>query len=369
MDNNRFLENGDIDKLITQIIDEKFNNNDSIEIDGKSTSRTEYERKLFEEMTDFTRDVMLKDIFSYSNDQRKYYDQIMNYRKNKIKKTLQRTLASIKNMILKSIEIGEYLATNSGVMTGGEIHFSGNEVTKFALIRIHESAIHLAGEITVLIENGFSDGAEARWRTLNEYSIIASVLSSENRSDLSVRYVEHYKVGLYRTIKKFMKTSNAHSSEYDDIKKDFDDVKVKFGKDYVDNDYGWYDINPKIGIQELAEKYHNSNLLGYIQESNLTVHATSYKFDRFLNNEFKDRINSLEIVVQNLAISLSLVNQILILHFGKELHNITVVGYSIVKAYNAWVKDISRLFFEERSKIDKDKPKLNEFLGEVKNYD
>lgn len=45
-----------------------------------------------------------------------------------------------------------------------------------ALSRLHIRAIQIASEIMVLMENGYADGAMARWRTLHEVACVAMVL-------------------------------------------------------------------------------------------------------------------------------------------------------------------------------------------------
>ena len=58
------------------------------------------------------------------------------------------------------------------------------------LIRLHARACQVTGEILVLIENGYADGAMARWRTLHEIGIV-STLISEFGDEMAERYVAH----------------------------------------------------------------------------------------------------------------------------------------------------------------------------------
>jgi hypothetical protein len=59
-----------------------------------------------------------------------------------------------------------------------------------ALSCLHVRACQIAAEILTLMENGFADGAMARWRTLHEVSVIASILA-DNGDALAERYLAH----------------------------------------------------------------------------------------------------------------------------------------------------------------------------------
>ena len=45
------------------------------------------------------------------------------------------------------------------------------------LLRMHVRACQITSEIIVLLENGFADGAMARWRTLHEVTTVAAVIA------------------------------------------------------------------------------------------------------------------------------------------------------------------------------------------------
>lgn len=65
-----------------------------------------------------------------------------------------------------------------------------NRTLRMVLLRLHARACQIAAEIITLIENGFADGAMARWRTLHELYVVASVLV-EGGEELAERYVDH----------------------------------------------------------------------------------------------------------------------------------------------------------------------------------
>ncbi len=58
------------------------------------------------------------------------------------------------------------------------------------LIRLHMRACQVVGEIIALMENGFADGAMARWRTLHEITVVAMLIHVHGE-DIAERYVLH----------------------------------------------------------------------------------------------------------------------------------------------------------------------------------
>lgn len=58
------------------------------------------------------------------------------------------------------------------------------------LFRLHARACQVTEEIILLLESGFADGAMARWRTLHEISVVATVLV-DHGEEIAKRYVAH----------------------------------------------------------------------------------------------------------------------------------------------------------------------------------
>jgi hypothetical protein len=69
---------------------------------------------------------------------------------------------------------------------------------------LHSRACQVAGEIEVLLSQGFADGAHARWRSLYEISIIAELMAA-NGDELAVRYVDHATVERWRAMRIYQK--------------------------------------------------------------------------------------------------------------------------------------------------------------------
>lgn len=68
---------------------------------------------------------------------------------------------------------------------------------RWLLERLYVRACQVSDEIICLLENGFADGAMARWRTLHEIAVVAVVIS-EGDEDLAERYIRHDAVEVKR---------------------------------------------------------------------------------------------------------------------------------------------------------------------------
>jgi hypothetical protein len=93
------------------------------------------------------------------------------------------------------------------------------------------------------MENGFADGAIARWRTLHEISVVATLIS-QHGNDLALRYLAHEAVEAKRALDRF---STCHEGlgyaplskrEIKQIERDYADSLEVFGHNFGSH-YGW----------------------------------------------------------------------------------------------------------------------------------
>lgn len=82
-------------------------------------------------------------------------------------------------------------------------HLSGKpgrgDLRAGALARLHIRACRIAKEILLLLENGFAEGAQARWRTLHEVAVTATLIA-EGGDTLAERYFDHEAVERKRAL-------------------------------------------------------------------------------------------------------------------------------------------------------------------------
>lgn len=111
------------------------------------------------------------------------------------------------------------------------------------LLRLHVRACQVTHEIIVLLENGYADGAMARWRTLHEIAITAAVIAKFG-DDIAERYVHYQIVESHKAAIAYEQNHQAlgfkpiSKLQLERIRRDYDKVKERFGKGFGD-EYGW----------------------------------------------------------------------------------------------------------------------------------
>lgn len=111
------------------------------------------------------------------------------------------------------------------------------------LLRLHVRACQVTHEIIVLLENGYADGAMARWRTLHEIAITAAVIAKFG-DEIAERYVHYQIVESHKAAIAFEQNHQAlgftpiSKRQLERIQRDFEKAKERFGKAFGD-EYGW----------------------------------------------------------------------------------------------------------------------------------
>lgn len=359
MDEINFLEKNIVDKNLEKQVEDLFGNDESIIVHNITYTMNELYLKMFDEIVKKTTLISIDEIIKYLDDIKSDYDFGLNKTKESIHSLLPKTLAFLKMMTAKTYEVLKYLSQNVGSTNEGKTGIKYEEMTKFTLLRIIHRSLEIMGEIITLIENGFVYGAEARWRVLNEYSVIAVVIASENDDELTERYINHEIIGSKKGAEKIDYYTKTEPSLYTKIKADYDTLEALYGKEYK-NQYGWYKPNPNINFVDLATKYNFGNILGYVQIANFSNHGSSYLFTNFDLNDTKERINYLEPIVQNVVSSLNITVNNVIRLFLEEVDFLTIEAAVTLGFFNTCTEKIAELYFNERAMVDKNKPKYNE---------
>jgi Family of unknown function (DUF5677) len=151
---------------------------------------------------------------------------------------------------------------------------------KSLMNRLFARGLQVADEIICLLENGFADGAMARWRTLHEISVVAAVLAKFG-DDIATRYIAHQSVDSMKALRKYQ--ACYASIGYDPIPQpDVDKINsayqaaiTRFGGDFK-SDYGWAAVHlrkhkPTFADLEMAAGF--SEMRSHYQMANMNVHA------------------------------------------------------------------------------------------------
>lgn len=124
------------------------------------------------------------------------------------------------------------------------------------LLRLHVRACQVTAEIITLLENGYADGAMARWRTLHEISIVMALIN-EYGEQLAERYIAHRVVedksgkDQYELCHEQLGYPPLTKKESNDIEKAFKAAISKYGKEFS-GPYGWAAGMFQKEIEELA---------------------------------------------------------------------------------------------------------------------
>jgi hypothetical protein len=148
------------------------------------------------------------------------------------------------------------------------------------LIRLLTRGCQVTDEIICLLENGFADGAMARWRTLHEIAVVAAVIRHYG-SDIAERYVDHQAVESKRKLDKYLacykdlgyKPLSARAQQK--IEKAYNAAVARYGKTFK-SDYGWAAFHLKIDrptFADLEKAAGRAEMRSYYQMGNDNIHA------------------------------------------------------------------------------------------------
>lgn len=151
---------------------------------------------------------------------------------------------------------------------------------RWVLVRLHARACQVTDEIICLMENGFADGAMARWRTLHELSVVATLIS-DGDEDLAERYILHDAVEVKRQADDYDATqvplgfSPINKREREFIEREYKAVLDRFGLAFA-HPYGWAAkcLNHKRPtFKELQVAADRAGMNSYYKMASFNVHA------------------------------------------------------------------------------------------------
>jgi hypothetical protein len=153
---------------------------------------------------------------------------------------------------------------------------------RFVLMHLHVRACQVAEEIITLMENGFADGAMARWRTLHELDVVTTVIE-DGVEELANRYIHHNVVETKKQADNYDKTlvslgyPPVRPHERKRIEKNYADAIQRYGKPFG-TDYGWaadHLNNTRPTFKTLQTAADQSGMNSYYKIANWNVHASA----------------------------------------------------------------------------------------------
>ena len=156
-----------------------------------------------------------------------------------------------------------------------------NDLVFECLVRIHAKACQIAGEILVLCQHGFPDGALARWRTLHELAVVQQFIAKEGRP-VAQRYLDHVAVANYSEA--LVYKENAAALEFEplgdielaELKQKCDEVCAKYEPSFCRPD-GWVptyiETGNLRGIRAVEQSVSLGSLSPFVRMANSRIHA------------------------------------------------------------------------------------------------
>ncbi len=184
-------------------------------------------------------------------------------------------LGQLRMLLTMSREWCEWSHRRNESLKGGK-----KKQLRAILIRLLVRGCQVTDEIICLLENGFADGAMARWRTLHEIAVVAAVIS-QHGEDIAERYIDHQAVESKRALDKYLACYKdlgykpLPAREQKKILKAYDKAITKYGKSF-DSDYGWaahHLNNPKPSFTALEKAAGRAEMRSYYQMGNDNIHA------------------------------------------------------------------------------------------------
>lgn len=161
---------------------------------------------------------------------------------------------------------------------GAEVHMRArrsraktNLILRDTLIQLHVRACQVVAEILCLMENGFADGAMARWRTLHEIVTVAGMIAKHGDT-LAERYRVHEAVEAKRAMDRFVANHEAlgftapSQREIDQTEQAYQNALSLYGHNFG-SEYGWAahhlqlkkprlsDLEASVGKREMRSYY------------------------------------------------------------------------------------------------------------------
>lgn len=217
------------------------------------------------------------------------------------------------------------------------------------LRRLYTRACLTASEIITLLRSGHGRGAEGRWRTLYEYTVVSIFIEDEGQ-ETARRFLDHEKIQLYQMAKTLEECGDKNiltEKDIEKIEKDEQRLKSLYGKQFH-KDYGWTGTltTPKLSFIDLERKVGLSDLRHFYKNASYSIHSgpmdnffASLEDDNVLNTiPTKDNISTPSMLT---CMSLYYMAAVIIEHKSNEKTAILLeVIYQLTEKANQIFSDI-----------------------------
>ena len=188
-----------------------------------------------------------------------------------------RGLTLLRMLLTCCRELGQETAARHGRSKSTRYQFR-----RWVALRIHTRACQVMDEIICLLENGFADGAMARWRTLYELSVVA-ILIADGDETLAERYILHDAVEVKRQADVFDEQQAAQGlpgitrGMRAEIDREHAKALARFGSEFA-HPYGWAAQHLKLRkptFKDLQEEADRATMSTHYKLASFNVHASA----------------------------------------------------------------------------------------------
>ena len=188
-------------------------------------------------------------------------------------------LGKLRMLLAIVTEWGEGIYERRRRVKGGKLSHLDDVV-----LRLHVRACQVTSEIIVLLENGYADGAMARWRTLHEITIVAAVIAKFGE-ELAERYVYYQIVESFGALKAYERNHEAlgfkpsTKKQSAKTRKEYVKILQRYGKKFGE-EYGWAAYHLQVGERQrvsfarLEEEAGDAMMRSPYKMASYNVHAS-----------------------------------------------------------------------------------------------
>lgn len=240
-----------------------------------------------------------------------------------------------------------------------KLHRKKVDSTLKTTVALYGLIIRRADEIVSLLLSGFVDGAMIIWRSLYENAIILLVLALENDTDLADRYFQHSIRNSKRKVLSFNKNYKElrfpplpKSTELN-LQKEVDKMNNRYGKEFLDNEYGWADKlfagKQRANFMLLEERAGMNRFRPYYILCCEQVHSNFNSFKSFME---RDKIILPRLLRQDFEFDKFIDPMQFTLSVLHEVNQFILYEFSIEEEYNVNVLLMRKIFEKQQKTFD-----------------
>jgi len=181
----------------------------------------------------------------------------------------------LQTLVYSCLEIGE--SFNSEVRSENDIE---GDFLFEALSRLHGRGCQTAFEVLTLLEGGYANGANARWRTLHELAVV-SVFLTQAGQDTAEMYLLHHVIESrrimlqYRDFTERLGLEPATDEEIERLEESARELILRFGESFK-GEWGWAAAGlgiPQPNFRQIEEEADLRHFRPYFKMASHGVHA------------------------------------------------------------------------------------------------